>query len=623
MRRPTGRFLWLLPPALGVGNLACAMGSTVYDSGGFESPRFTIGNLHGQDSGVSVWKESTTDPSGISASGAGTAAVQASGGGAGLGAQDVLVTRTQYDDRWAPSFSITPTTLNLVTISWNMLVNQTSGPTNDVGPFFGIEANDNTSGDKQIGALGVDATTGEVLVYDKTAGSFNTTPGDTSVTFGQFNAFTLTLDYQNSEYAVAMNGITLESGLSFFTSGATHFTDADIAALQAAASGSANQAGTAVFDNYLITNTTGQLPIAIEVGQTLTASSDAGIGASGAPVEFAGGTLAVNGSFSTSRSITVDSRGGDIVASEPSTLTFVSSSFTWAGGTLTDSGPGPVIFSLGTAAVSVKPGSTLAIADGCPVTVGGSVDPFTDSNTITNHVAISNNGSLAVNINSVIAGITGSGTLTIGNGSTANTLKLATGSGGSAAGSLVINGSSKLDITNNHLSIADPGGVADDSTFTTILGYLKTGQIISSAGYPNYGVGMVDGNDGVRGSLVSADTIEVAYTLNGDANLDGKVDASDFGIFAPNFGLNTTLGWEAGDFNYDGKVDASDFSAFAPNFGLQDNGTDVSLPAADYAALDAFAQANNLSLTSIPEPGSAMLLALAGAGILAGRRRKT
>ena len=59
----------------------------------------------------------------------------------------------------------------------------------------------------------------------------------------------------------------------------------------------------------------------------------------------------------------------------------------------------------------------------------------------------------------------------------------------------------------------------------------------------------------------------MAYTLEGDANLDGKVDITDFNIFAPAFGLPTTLGWEAGDFNYDGTTNFSDYQILLASFG--------------------------------------------------------
>ncbi len=636
MRRVNHKVFFLLSPALAGVSTLCAQ-TTIYNSGGFESPRFSttlsnnsiVGNLHGQDAGVDSWKESTTDPSGTTDTAAGRAVVQASGGGAGLGAQDVLVTRTQYDDRWAPTFNLTPTTQNLVSISWEMLVNPSSGSSSDFGPFFGIEANDSNSSSKQIGAFGVDSTTGQILVYDKMAGSLNTVPGDPTVVLGQFNNFLLTLNYTNFTYAVTLNGETLETGLPFFAGNATQFTDADIVALQSAPSGQANQGGSAIFDNYLITNSTGSLPVpnvVITPGNTLSVSSDSGIGPAGAGVEFAGGTLLTSGSFATARSISIDSVGGKITVLPSGIFTVDSSSLTWSGGALTTTGAGTLALALNSAAVSVQTGSVLSISSGSFVSVAGNTDPFTDSNTPANHVAVVDNGSLAVNTNSSIAGITGSGQLIVGTGSTANKLQLAGGSGASSIGTLTINAGATLDIANNHLFV-NYGAGADPKA--TILSYLKSGynggawngagiDSSSAAANHSYGVGYADGADGVVAGL-SSGQIEIKYTLYGDANLDGIVSGDDFTILVGNLGKSVT-GWDKGDFNYDGVVSGDDFTLLVGNLGKQANGADLVLPASDYAAIDAFAAANGL-MADVPEPASVGLLLAVSAGFMARRRR--
>ena len=131
-------------------------------------------------------------------------------------------------------------------------------------------------------------------------------------------------------------------------------------------------------------------------------------------------------------------------------------------------------------------------------------------------------------------------------------------------------------------------------------------------------IGRGEGVQGRNVAGLSSGQIEVAYTLLGDANLDGLVNGSDFNILAANLNQSIT-GWDQGDFNYDGLVNAADFNDLAANFN---QGVSGAATAGDVAALDAFAAANGLSLptSSVPEPASAMMV-MAGLGILARRRR--
>jgi uncharacterized repeat protein (TIGR03803 family) len=134
-----------------------------------------------------------------------------------------------------------------------------------------------------------------------------------------------------------------------------------------------------------------------------------------------------------------------------------------------------------------------------------------------------------------------------------------------------------LDIGNNGLIIFY--GFSDP--VSTIAGYVASGYdggswtgpgIDSSAAALSkgaYGVGFADGADGVVQGLYKYQ-IEVEYTLNGDANLDGVVNAADFSILAANFNQSVT-GWDQGDFNYDGLVNAADFTDLAANFNQSAN----------------------------------------------------
>lgn len=66
------------------------------------------------------------------------------------------------------------------------------------------------------------------------------------------------------------------------------------------------------------------------------------------------------------------------------------------------------------------------------------------------------------------------------------------------------------------------------------------------------------------GESVDSTTLLMRYTLDGDANLDGSVNISDFSQLAANF--NSAGGWAKGNFNYDNIVNISDFAMLAANF---------------------------------------------------------
>ncbi len=104
---------------------------------------------------------------------------------------------------------------------------------------------------------------------------------------------------------------------------------------------------------------------------------------------------------------------------------------------------------------------------------------------------------------------------------------------------------------------------ANDSTHLTAIGVELnnngTGQTLFGGGTA---LGLFDGqNPAVTDVLIK-------YTYYGDANLDGKVDGSDYGKIDNGY-LNHLTGWSSGDFNYDGGVNGSDYALIDNAFNTQ------------------------------------------------------
>jgi len=192
--------------------------------------------------------------------------------------------------------------------------------------------------------------------------------------------------------------------------------------------------------------------------------------------------------------------------------------------------------------------------------------------------------------------------------------------------SLSITGNGTLDLANNHIIVDYTPG---NDPISSIAAWIKSGYasgawtgpgIISTNAQTNssYGIGYADAADTGNPAGLSSGQIEIMYTLLGDANLDGKVNGSDFTLMATNFNDSVTNGWDEGDFNYSGTVNGDDFVLLAGNFN--DFASQSAISAADLAALDSFAATNGISLTSVPEPASVSALFITAAGLLTRRR---
>ena len=87
--------------------------------------------------------------------------------------------------------------------------------------------------------------------------------------------------------------------------------------------------------------------------------------------------------------------------------------------------------------------------------------------------------------------------------------------------------------------------------------HFDTGKFQSSTADAHHGLGWIDDT--------TTSQVTVAYTLYGDATVNGAVDISDLSALGQNWN-GTGKVWAQGDFNYDGKVDISDLSALGQHW---------------------------------------------------------
>ncbi|MGA2440018.1 MAG: hypothetical protein ABSH08_03600 [Tepidisphaeraceae bacterium] len=267
--------------------------------------------------------------------------------------------------------------------------------------------------------------------------------------------------------------------------------------------------------------------------------------------------------------------------------------------------------------------ATLSGFTGVAVTDTGANDVLNFDGPLSLPFSFVNCGTSTVNVNSGIltfdADMGGSinlGTLSVASGAAAMITATTTQNPTTLnLNSLSIAATGVLDVTNNEVIIAYAGAT---DPIGVIAGYIKSGYnvggwngtgIISSAAQTKtngllYGVGYADGKDDVVTGLSSGHT-EVKYTLLGDANLDGLVNAADFTILAANFN-QSIRGWDQGDFNYDGLVNSTDFNDLAANFN---QGVNIAAVANTRAAAPAVVSATPTTATVSTQSTAAAAIA--------------
>lgn len=245
---------------LGLPLASLAQTTTIYDSGGFESPVFLLEqDLDGQDPAAPIgngpWAQD---------SGSGTAIV--TGINPVEGTKSVKVNRdpgATGNTRWGVVKPTVPSgNNNVIDIRFDMKVERRAG---EFGPMFGVEAYDYALGaPKLIASLLLDASNGEIVYRTAGVGEFAGSGYFTDVEV--HHHYRLSLNFTDKNYTLFVDGSPVHTEGFVDPLGAA-FYDAPLATIS---NGVEDDEGTAWFDNYRIEQTTSHLPHLLWQGDALS-----------------------------------------------------------------------------------------------------------------------------------------------------------------------------------------------------------------------------------------------------------------------------------------------------------------------------------------------------------------
>jgi autotransporter-associated beta strand protein len=333
-------------------------------------------------------------------------------------------------------------------------------------------------------------------------------------------------------------------------------------------------------------------------------------GNTGALIKDSLGTLILSGNSTYSGSTTINSGTIQLNVSNalPTTITLAFNDLTYQNPNSTLNLAGFSQTVSGLSDDSIYPPKITSTASGLAVLTvngGGNFNGVISDGGIGNQVALTKGGSAAL----ILAG-----TNNYSGGTTINSGVLVCASGLAAVGS-------------GNVTINAGGAIFQNSSPSAVFALVQSGynggewngtgiNSASASGDATYlhAIGMYQPSSSTTFEGLSLGTGDVAvkYTYYGDANLDGKVDSSDYTLIDNGF-LNHLTGWQNGDFNYDGVVNGSDYTLIDNAFNTQ---------GAQIAAAIANPTAQVAGISAVPEPASMGLLSVGAAGLLARRRRR-
>lgn len=190
----------------------------------------------------------------VPAGGTGTSTATVTAGIGVGGSQAVSVFKGDTDARWGvPTGPFPSQGRRYICIEWDQYVpSPGSGGVEgtDFGPFLGVETNNDQTGSPfgRHALLGIDATSGTILVGAAGSGAFAGTDTSAVAAFDTWYNFRLELDFATATSRSYLDGVLIDTE-GFIDAGASEFTDADIAALS---EGDPSLTATAYFDNFTI-----------------------------------------------------------------------------------------------------------------------------------------------------------------------------------------------------------------------------------------------------------------------------------------------------------------------------------------------------------------------------------